>query len=72
MNTKAYWDKKHDKYAAQSWIDKPSIFVKEVIKYFPKMGKILELAAGQGQDSRFFASKGYKVVSTDFSSKVCR
>ena len=52
-------------YAASDWIDKPSLFAETAITYFPKAGKILELGAGQGQDSRFFAGRGYEVVSTD-------
>jgi SAM-dependent methyltransferase/8-oxo-dGTP pyrophosphatase MutT (NUDIX family) len=53
------------KYAASDWIDKSSIFAGTAITYFPKTGKILELGAGQGQDSRFFAENGYEVTSTD-------
>lgn len=60
-----YWDKKHVEYKGQDWIDSPSIFAESAIKYFPKSGRMLELGAGQGQDSRFFAQHGYYVVSTD-------
>lgn len=67
-NTK--WDKLHNHYKAQDWIDTPNIFAKDVVRYFPKSGKILELGAGQGQDSRFFASQGYCVVSTDISDSA--
>jgi len=64
----AWWNKKQDKYAIKDWIDKPSMFAKWVLQFFPKEGKILELGAGQGRDTRFFASHGYGVVSTDFSN----
>jgi SAM-dependent methyltransferase len=62
-----WWDKKHQKYASEDWVDKTTIFAKWAINYFPKSGKMLELGAGHGQDSRFFAGLGYQVISTDFS-----
>lgn len=70
MDAKDYWEEKHKKYAKEEWINRPTIFAKFAIKYFPKNGRLLELGAGQGQDSRFFASKGYKVTATDFSSEA--
>ncbi len=63
------WDKQHQKYKGTDWIDKPTIFAENMSKYFPKSGKLLDLGAGQGQDSRFFANQGYQVVSTDFSDE---
>lgn len=59
------WSDVHNMYKQQDWIDKPSIFAGQAIHYFPAQGAILELGAGQAQDSRFFASKGYKVTATD-------
>lgn len=59
------WSDLHKIYKEQDWISKPSIFAKLAIDYFPSTGIILELGAGQGQDSYFFAEHGYKVVSTD-------
>jgi SAM-dependent methyltransferase len=67
-NTK--WDKLHKHYKNQDWIGKPNIFAEEVLEYFPKKGKILCLGDGQGQDGRFFASKGYDVTSTDISDEA--
>ncbi len=61
------WKSIHqDRYKKADWINKPNLFAIDAIKYFPKTGKILELGAGQGQDSRFFAEHGYTVVSTDY------
>jgi SAM-dependent methyltransferase len=60
-----HWSNKHDKYEAQDWINKPSLFAETAVTYFPAGGKVLELGAGQGQDSRFFAQNGFSVVSTD-------
>lgn len=67
MDPKDYWVKKHTKYSSEDWISKPTIFCNQVIKYFPPTGRILELGAGQGQDSVFFAKHGYEVIATDFS-----
>jgi SAM-dependent methyltransferase len=58
------------KYAASDWIDKPSLFAQTAVAYFPEKGKILELGAGQGQDSRFFAEQGFGVVSTDLEQSA--
>lgn len=61
------WDEKHLQHANAEWIKKPSLFAQWVVQYFPKEGRVLDLGAGQGQDSRFFAQRGYEVVSTDYS-----
>jgi SAM-dependent methyltransferase len=52
-------------YKESDWIDKPSLFALDAVKYFPSNGTVLELGAGQGQDSRYFAEQGYAVISTD-------
>jgi ubiquinone/menaquinone biosynthesis C-methylase UbiE len=62
-----FWEEKLSAYNTTDWIDKPSIFVQEAIKYFPSSGKVLELAGGQGQDSRFLSQNGYEVTCTDRS-----
>jgi len=60
------WGDIHKKvYAGSEWIHKPSIFAETAASYFPPTGRILELGAGQGQDGRFFAERGYEVTSTD-------
>jgi SAM-dependent methyltransferase len=65
------WKDLHQKfYKDADWIDKPSLFALDAIKYFPKSGRILELGAGQGQDTRFFAEHGYTVVSTDIEESA--
>ena len=69
MKDKA-WDKLHNYYKTQDWIDRPNIFAKEVARYIPDGSKILELGAGQGQDTRYFASLGHSVTSTDISSSA--
>ena len=72
MDSKKYWEGKHLEWITKDWIDKPTIFAQFALKYFPKKGKLLELGAGQGQDSRFFARKGYGVTATDFSDNALR
>ncbi len=64
------WSDLHKHYKDKDWIDKPSIFAETAIKYFPKNAKILELGAGQAQDSRFFADNGLDVVSTDIEKEA--
>lgn len=59
------WKELHSNYQEKNWIEKPSIFAETSIQYFPKSGKILELGAGHGQDSFFFARQGYDVLSSD-------
>ncbi|MDO8570905.1 MAG: class I SAM-dependent methyltransferase [Candidatus Daviesbacteria bacterium] len=71
-NQQNYWDKKITGYSKEKWIDKPSIFAKWAIQFFPKNGKLLELGAGHGQDGNFFATKGYSVISTDFSETALK
>jgi SAM-dependent methyltransferase len=70
MVVKNYWDEKHKKYAREDWILKPTIFAKFSVKFFPKTGRLLDLGAGQGQDSLFFAKKGYIVTSIDISNNA--
>lgn len=69
MQEQAFWDKRHDAYAATDWIDEPTLFAKWAVSYLPKAGKLLELGAGQAQDSRYFADLGYQVTATDFSAQ---
>ncbi len=70
MTGSTYWDKKLIKYSQEEWANKPSLFAKQSIQYFLKSGKLLELGAGLGQDSIFFAEQGYQVISTDFSKEA--
>ncbi len=62
------WKELHSNYQEQNWIEKPSIFAETAIQYFPKNGKVLELGAGHGQDSFFFARQGYDVLSSDIET----
>lgn len=64
-NTDKIWSGIHKKYKEKTWIDKPSIFAETAIIHFPRRSRILELGAGQAQDSRFFADNNHHVISTD-------
>jgi ubiquinone/menaquinone biosynthesis C-methylase UbiE len=70
MSKDNVWSDLHKSYTKQHWIDKPSIFAEQTIEYFPKQGKLLELGAGQGQDSRFFAEHRYAITSTDIEESA--
>jgi SAM-dependent methyltransferase len=70
MNTASYWNKKHTQYTGVDWIEKPSLFAQWLKQYLPQSGRLLDLGAGQGQDSRYFASLGYKVTSVDYSDEA--
>lgn len=64
------WSELHKKYMKQGLENKPNIFAETALGYFPKRGKLLDLGAGLGQDSRFFAAFGFEVLSTDLESGV--
>jgi SAM-dependent methyltransferase len=69
---KEIWQKIHSDYSKKDWVNKPSIFAEQVLKYFPKDGSLIELGGALGQDSLFFVSKGYDVLLTDLSSEVLK
>jgi SAM-dependent methyltransferase len=62
-----HWDKTHKAYSKKDWIDKPTIFAEFALDFFPESGKLLDLGAGQGPDSRYFANQGFSVTSVDFN-----
>ena len=64
------WSNLHTHYSKQDWINKPSIFAEFAMKYFPETGRVLDLGAGQGQDSKYFAENGYEVMCTDISAEA--
>lgn len=68
--TQHIWGDVHRDFSSQDWIDKPSIFAEFAINYFPHHGDLLELGAGLGQDSRFFAEAGYNVIATDIEPSI--
>ena len=65
---KTVWQDLHDNYKTRDWSHKPSLFAETAVTHFPTGGMVLELGAGLGQDSLFFAENGYDVTSTDIES----
>ncbi len=59
-------------FGAPARKDSPSIFASETVKYLAGSGRLLDLGAGAGRDSRFFAGQGYEVVSTDVSHSALK
>lgn len=64
------WNELHSHYQQQYWVEKPSLFAETALPYFPKHGKVLELGAGLGQDSVYFAAQGCEVVATDIETSA--
>ena len=62
-----HWVKLHDNYTGRDWAHKPSLFAQTVTEYLPKSRTLLELGAGLGQDSVYFAEQGYTVTATDLT-----
>lgn len=59
------WNDKQKEYKTSDWAYKPSLFAEFAVTYFPETGLLLELGAGIGQDSTYFAEKGFEVTATD-------
>jgi ubiquinone/menaquinone biosynthesis C-methylase UbiE len=64
---KSYWTDAHKKYSENGFVLKPTMFSEEVLPHLPNQGVLLDIGAGQGQDSRFFAKHGFNVTSTDLT-----
>jgi ubiquinone/menaquinone biosynthesis C-methylase UbiE len=64
---KDYWRKSHEMFSKDERANKVSEFAQFAVGYFPHNGKLLDLGAGRGQDSRYFANLGYDVTSADIS-----
>lgn len=69
--SQSIWDRRYTNYTKRDILEKPSIFAWFVSGYLPDRGNILELGAGNGRDSRFFAKNGFDIISTDFSEAAC-
>lgn len=60
-----HWQAKRDEYKTSDWSDTPTIFAKFITEYLPVSGSLIDLGAGLGQDSLYFAGKGFDVTSTE-------
>ncbi len=68
--SQSVWKERHDSYKKQGLDEKPTIFAEQVLSHLPAQANILELGAGLGQDSRYFAGLGYAVTMTDYVDAV--
>lgn len=64
-----YWTGKLSYYKSEQWSTVPSLFAQEAQGYFPESGDVLELGGGIGQDSKWFAEKGYNVTMADLTEQ---
>ena len=53
------------------WGLKPSTIVEYLLKY-KRLGKALDLGAGEGRNSLFLAEKGFDVTAVDISKEAIR
>lgn len=65
--SRKFWDARHFEKNELTRMSQHSSFVEQSLEYFPKGGRVLELATGTGSDALFLANQGFKVVATDFS-----
>lgn len=65
QSSKHYWEEALQRYTTKDWVNKPTLFAEQISSLLPQSGKLLELGAGQGQDSRYFARLDYQVTATD-------
>lgn len=52
----------------EAWSEQPNDFAYEVLPFFRKGSKVLELGCGFGRDAIFFAKNGFEIAATDFSN----
>ena len=67
MDSNLKWDKK---YGGDDFVcgKGPILFLRDKIHLLPK-GRILDIAAGEGRNSVFFAQQGFQVDTVDISEK---
>lgn len=70
ISSKTFWNKRFLPKSEGQKISDQSKFAKWCLQFLPKTGQLLELGSWGGRDSLFFASKGYQILATDFSTKV--
>lgn len=70
-NSKTFWD---TKYSEKRYVygKAPSSFLAHNYNYIPFGGKVLDIGMGEGRNSVFLASKGYKVTGVEISSEAIR
>jgi len=61
------WSSEHVSHSSNAILHEPSLFGIEVAALLPPQSHVLDLAAGQGRDTRLFVDEGHVVTSLDFS-----
>lgn len=59
-------------YVAGTLHSDMSLLCSDFLSFLPDQGTILDLGCGSGRDSRFFISRGYRVIAVDGSTELCR
>lgn len=67
-----HWDKFYNSVYKNKLLDKGSSFAKFSLKKMQTCDIVLDLACGNGRDSRYFHQKGKKVIGIDKSSIVIK
>jgi hypothetical protein len=60
-----YWDKKYAD-ADSLWSLEPNVFVREHLSDLP-VGRMVDIAGGEGRNALWFASRGWQAENLDFS-----
>jgi len=69
MYQEKFWINKNKEYLIKYGVNQPNLFAELVVKYFIPAGSVLDLAAGIGQDSLYFAQQGFNVTTTEYSEE---
>jgi len=64
------WEAKHEEYAAQDWIARPTYFAEEVVSRFPADARVLDRAAGRARTASTCPARGSTVTAVDFAQSA--
>lgn len=70
--TLAYYNANAEKFIQRTRVVPFNVIRDEFLQYIPIGGRILDLGAGAGRDSKAFLDAGYQVVAMDGSSELCK
>jgi SAM-dependent methyltransferase len=62
-----FWNERYGQ-EAYAYGTEPNSFLKSSLHHFPKTGRVLCLAEGEGRNALFLAKQGYAVCAVDMSS----
>ena len=69
MYQEKFWRNKNKEYLMKYGLNQPNLFAELAVEYFTPAGSVLDLAAGIGQDSLYFAQQGFNVTTTEYSEE---